>query len=354
MTQKHSISREEIKKYIFRELTPRERERVEQELFEDNDFLSELLEVENDLVDQYVLEKLKGDDLARFEKSLQTSPDRREKVATARALQHYIAEEKQMELALEKSIATGTTEIPLWKRLTAFIGISPAVLQYAVVGLFILMTAGIIFLLVERRQANQELARLHKSQNNVEGLQREKTLQEQYQTAQEELKAAQEREAELKLQLETAQGEKTALREQLESAISDREKAELEAERIRREQSNQTIQQTPLIAREIFLQPTGDITRSDSAAEEVIKRNTKSIVLNLELGLGVRPKEPLSVEINGKKESTDVRLHSLSSQITLASISISPRRIANGMNTIVLKDADNQEIKSYELNAKKQ
>lgn len=351
MTQKHSISREEIKKYIFRELKPHERERVEQELFEDNDFLYKLLEVENDLVDLYVLEKLEGDDLARFEKSLQTSPEMREKVATARALQHYIAEEKQRESAWEKSIAASATEIPLWKRVTAFIGVSPSVIQYAVAGLFILMTTGIIFLLVEQRRVNQELARLHENRSKIEEPQPEKTLQEQFQAVQEELKAAQEREAELKRQIESQQGEATTLHEQLERAVSEREKAERESEKLRREQLSPANPQTSVIAR-IYLEQTSYGKRGGSA-EELIRRDARSLVITLDLGLDVALKEPLSVEINGRREATDVQLNRLSPGITLASINIAPQRVNNGTNKIVLKDADNRELGIYELNVKK-
>src|SRR5437868_12880968 len=113
MTQRNSSSKEEIKKYLFHELTPGEQEKIEERMFEDNDFLYEVLDVENELVDLYVLGKFEGDELARFEKSLRSSPGRREKAATAAALQRCIAEEKQVKLAQEK-IAADVVDIPLW------------------------------------------------------------------------------------------------------------------------------------------------------------------------------------------------------------------------------------------------
>lgn len=345
MTQRHSLATEDIKKYLFHELPSSEREKIEERLFEDVDFFYEVMTVENDLVDLYALHKLKGDELARFEKSLRASPGRREKVSTALALQRCIAKAKQQELRREEGIAVGDGEVPLWKRFTTFTSLRSAALQFALVALFILLTAGMVFLLIERQRVNQELAHLRESQRNDEGQRQEKILQES-------LEAAQEREEELKRQLETERGEATAVREQLQRATSEREKAGRELDELRRKQGSLT-QLRPTAIAQVYLQPD-TLGRRGNIAEKVLGNDTRGLVINLELETGSELKTPISVEINGKKEPIDVQLHSLSSGIIVASISIVPRRVADGMNTIILKNADNDEIGSYRLIIKKQ
>lgn len=344
MTQRYSLSTEAIKKYLFYELSLSEREKIEERLFEDEAFFYEVMTVENDLVDLYALRKLTGDELALFEKSLPASPGRRERVATALALQRCIAEAKQAEIMQEEGIAVGAGGIPLWKRFTTFTSSRPAALQFAVVALFILLTAGMVFLLVERRRVNQELAHLRESQRNDEGQPQEKILQER-------LKAAQEREEELKRQLATERGEATAVHEQLQRTVSESEKVERELEELRRKQSRSTPLYPTAIA-QVYLQPATP-SRRGSTEIKVLESDIRGFVISLELEAGSDLKKPLSVEMNGKKEPMDVQLYSLSSGIILASISIAPRRVIDGMNTITLKNADNDEIGSYRVIIKK-
>jgi len=335
MTQSNSPSKEEIEKYLFHELISSEREKIEEQLFEDNDFFYEVLLLEDDLVDLYVIGKLEGDQLARFENSLQASPERREKVASAQALQRRIAE-----LAEEKRVVAGALEFSPWKRLPTFIGLRSPLFQYAVAGLFILLIVGIVFLLVERRQLNQEIARLNENQRSEEDRRQERMLQERIQ-------ASQDREEEVKRQLETERGETKAAREQVQLATSEREKVERELEELRRKRGS-PIELVPTAIAQVYLQPYAS-GRRGSIKEKVLGSDTRGLAMSLELEAGSELTTPISVEINGKKEPIDVELHNLSSRIWLASISVAPRRLADGMNKIILKNADNDEIGSYRL-----
>lgn len=350
MTQRYSSSTPEIKKYLFHELSLSEREKLEERLFEDDNFFYEVLTVENDLVDLYALDKLEGAELERFERSMRASPGRREKVATALALQRWIAEARQPELMQEEGIAVVGGELPLWKRFTTFTSSRSAAFQFAAAALFILLTAGMVFLLIERGQVRQELAHLRESKRNDEGQRQEQILQER-------LKAAQEREEELKRQLETERGEAMATREQLQRAMSKREQAERDLEELRHKQSspkqNSPTRLYPTAVAQVYLEPFTGSMRS-SIAEKVMESDVGSIIINLKLDAGSDLKQPLSVEINGKKEPIEVQLHSLSSRIIIGSINIARRKVVNGMNTIILKNADNDEIGSYRLIIKKQ
>ncbi|MCB1025586.1 MAG: hypothetical protein KDB79_14410, partial [Acidobacteria bacterium] len=86
MTEIESKQSEEMKRFVFHELSIEEREIFEERFFLDEDFFYDLLELENRLVDDFVRGKLKGSDLKRFEASLEKSEERRQKVANAIAL----------------------------------------------------------------------------------------------------------------------------------------------------------------------------------------------------------------------------------------------------------------------------
>jgi hypothetical protein len=70
---------EEMKRFVFYEMTEKEREAVEDRFFEDSDYFYELSELENDLVDSYVRGELIGTDLKRFEESLIKSPEKEQR-----------------------------------------------------------------------------------------------------------------------------------------------------------------------------------------------------------------------------------------------------------------------------------
>lgn len=91
---------EEMKRYLFHEMSAEESDALEERYFEDAGFFYDLLELENDLIDRYAVGKLQGEDLVRFGKSLEKSPERLEKISDARVLQKLIAEEKSKPVAV--------------------------------------------------------------------------------------------------------------------------------------------------------------------------------------------------------------------------------------------------------------
>lgn len=357
MTRGNSSQKEEIKKYLFQELTQTEREKIEEKFFVDSDYFYDVMELENDLADKYALGTLEGDELQRFEKSLKVSPERREKIASAVALQRRIAEEKQTaaETAQEKTVVTVPAKVSLREQLSSFFSWQASPFQYAVAGLMILLTAGFGFLLLDPLRVGQELAALRESRGGIESQQREKDLQEQIQ-------AAQTREAELKRQIESERGESALLNEQLEREASEREKAERELERLRREQNKPpplptpqssprpALPSTPTIA-SVFLLPGG--RGSGSVKEVIIGKNTKRIAIGLELEEGIKLDGRLSVEINSQTVATDLQPKSLPSGKQIITVSVSPQGVVNGVNKIVVKNVNNLLIGDYELQVRK-
>lgn len=328
---------EEIKRYLFRELSRAEMERFEEKLFEDSDYFYDVLGLEDDLVDRYAVGRLSGADLERFEKSLRDLPARREKVAGALALQRRIAEGKRDESAREAAPEARPAGETLWERLAAFFSPRSPALRYAAVGLLVLLTFGFAFLAAERVRLGRELARLRGSES-----QRAEDLQKQ-------IAAASEREAELRRQIESESGKSHVLNEQLEGESAERERLQRELERLRRERGGEA--PTPAAVASVFLMPTG--RGSGDAKELAVGQNVGRVAIGLELKDGLGPDARFSVEINGRRVAAGVRPRRLPSGKLLVTVAVPPRNVADGLNMIVLKNEGGQAVGDYELNIRR-
>lgn len=330
---------EEIKRYLFRELSKAETERFEEKLFEDNDYFYDVLGLEDALVDKYALGKLSGADLERFEKSLLDSPGRREKVAAAVALQRRIADGKQAaETERAAASAARVARASLWERIEGFFSLQSPALRYAAVGLMLLVTCGFIFLAVERFRIGRELAHLR----DQESQRREQDLQKQ-------LAAAAEREAELRRQLESESGKSEVLNEQLEGESAERERLQRELERLRHERRDTT---QPTTIASVFLLPSG--TRGAGGVGELtVGKKVGRIAVGLELEDGLKADALYNVELNGRAAATDIRPRRLRSGKLRVTVTVPTRNLVEGLNRIVLKNEDNLSVGDYELNVQR-
>jgi hypothetical protein len=141
---------EEMKRYLFHEMTDEEYDAVEERFFDDSDYFYDLTELENDLVDRYVRGTLEGADLTRFEQSLERSHDWREKVANARAIRTLIAEEKPK---FEVVPVPG-----LWERISNLFNIKTLRVATAAMGILLVGFTGL--LIFQNRRLRQEFARV--------------------------------------------------------------------------------------------------------------------------------------------------------------------------------------------------
>lgn len=205
---------EEMKRYLFHEMPEKEREVLEEHFFEDSEYFYELVELENDLVDNYARGKLTGKDLTRFEQSLTRSPERREKISNARALQTLIAEEKPK--------SADTIAPTLWERIADFFTLKTSFLQYATGVLAILLACTTGFLLYQNWQARQEFARLQNEQQKE--LDERNDLQKQIDRIQQERQV-------LAKQLESERGEKDLIK-------AEDDKKQVEIEQLKRRLKN--------------------------------------------------------------------------------------------------------------------
>jgi hypothetical protein len=327
---------EEMKRYLFRELSQTEMERFEEKLFEDGDYFYDVLGLEDDLVDRYALGKLSGTDLERFERSLRDSSGRREKVAGAVALQRHIAEEKRAGSTREAAAEVRVAGASLWERLASLFSLPSPALRYAAVGLMLLLTFGFVFLAAERFRLGRELARLHDSES-----QRSEELQKQ-------IAAASEREAELRRQLESESGKSQVLNEQLEGESAERERLQRELEMLRHERGDAT---TPTAIASVFLMAAG--RGSGGAQPLTVSKNVGRIAIGLELEDGLSPDARFNVEINGRAIATGVRPKRAPSGKLLVTVTVPAGNVSEGLNKIVLKNESNLPVGDYELNVRR-
>ncbi|MEZ5345527.1 MAG: hypothetical protein R2681_08235 [Pyrinomonadaceae bacterium] len=227
MTEIESKQLEEMKRFVFHELSGEEREMLEERFFLDEDFFYDLLELENGLVDDFARGRLKGNDLKRFEASLERSEERRQKVANAIALNSLIKEEKQTET--RDSVVTDPT---LWEKITAFFTFKLPAMQYAAAALLFLLLGGMSFLFYERVRLNQELANYREDQKNIE------KLKNQERELQNKLNEIQQREKDLQKQIDNKEGEGEILNSQLESEKAEKQRLQNEIDRLKKLQEN--------------------------------------------------------------------------------------------------------------------
>lgn len=91
-----------IRRYLLGALSDGDRERIEQDILTNGDVFTELLIIEDELLDEYVRGSLSDDERARFENHFLTVPERQEDLRFARALNRYVANQPSAPEDLER------------------------------------------------------------------------------------------------------------------------------------------------------------------------------------------------------------------------------------------------------------
>lgn len=169
------FSQEQMKQYLYGELSEAEAQAIEERLFADEEFFYELNCLENDLIDKYAQGRLNNEELKRFEKSLTKSDERRIQVKNARALHRYIKERKS---ATTPVIVLENQARPVGSPLFSLFGFQSSVMRYAMVGLLIFLGIAGVWLLYDNSRIRQELARVQNkhiedARQQIESLQRQ-------------------------------------------------------------------------------------------------------------------------------------------------------------------------------------
>lgn len=169
------FSEELIVRYLLGELPEEQRVEIEDRAFQDQQCLQSILEIENDLIDEYVRGKIPGSKRDEFESHFLASDVRRRKVDFARALATVASEGVTPEVSQAVSVAR--QPVVRQRRLLDFLrGLSPAAaFSYAAAALIII--AGAAWLISDSIRLRSELNQL-RAERQIQDAQR-RQLEEQ-------------------------------------------------------------------------------------------------------------------------------------------------------------------------------
>lgn len=112
----------QLRQYLLGELTPDNQQSIEERLLTDNDFMEQLLIVEDDLIDDYSAEKLSSQQKASYQKLFLASPEGKQKLKASTVLKKHLND-----FHLENNLPT------FWERVQLALtqALSPTVLKAA-------------------------------------------------------------------------------------------------------------------------------------------------------------------------------------------------------------------------------
>jgi len=261
----NTFSREQMKQYLYGEMPETEAQNIETRLFADEEFFYELTCLENDLIDQYVQGRLKGEELNRFEKSLSISDERTTQVENARALQRYIKEQKAAATSINVSDASPQSS---HRSASGLLGFKKPARRYAMAGLAIFLAIFSVWLLYDNFRARQGL-----SHQQIQQSRREDDLLQKIEEAQRQIER-------LQRQLDEQSSQNKAMLAQL--AERDMEMRQIERELIKsRRQKNGSRDQTMIFISPPTIRSTGG--SRGGTEPRIVAYNLKSVTVRLEL-----------------------------------------------------------------------
>lgn len=341
MTETTTTSDEKMmQRYLLGELSEAEIERLEESFIADEAVFAEVLEVENELVDRYILKKLAPRELELFEKNYLVTPEKRQKVETARVLQTFLQKQTVKETATAK--AKEKEKLSLWQRISNAFA-SPVGWQYVTAALFLIFSAGFIFLLMDRSRLNDQIADLRENSNQVSP--REIELNR-------ELETIRQREADLQKRLAEQNGQSESITKELDEERKERERLEDEIEKLRRQQKQQQNQQNtprlPEFASATLRPAAGAESSTPASATPVnVPKNVEKIRMNLVLPASAKTEEKFSVEFDGRRISSNLTARTEPVGGKFLRVGISAKNLDASEHEIAVKDATGKIISRY-------
>lgn len=212
---------QQLTQYLLGALPEAQAEAFDELSFVDDDFVARLEAVENDLVDAYVRGEIAGRELAAFESHYLASPRRREKVAFAKSLQEFAAQQ----IATLPVTATASEEVraeqpvtkePWWRALVNFFSVPNLTLQWG------MATAALVMLLAGGWFVWETMR-----------------LRGQISSSQTEFATLQQREKDLQTQIEQQRNANTKTLEQLNQELTrtQQQLAQLQQQELARQQA---------------------------------------------------------------------------------------------------------------------
>jgi hypothetical protein len=203
--------REIIRRYILGELTEAASTELAERYFVDEELFDEVLDVENELVDQFVREQLSADERKKFGDYLRRLPDGPSKLATAFALMKAV--DAARDVAPVPSSGAARNLAPKARTLWELLFGGRPLLQYAAATILIGFAVALVYLMVVQRHMRGDVENLRGERNQA---QQQKGRQEQ--TAQQEQAVQRERIQQLEQELAEARQQQEQNRTKSESS----------------------------------------------------------------------------------------------------------------------------------------
>ena len=135
---------EKLRRYLLGQLAEDARAEVEKDLLANDVLFEELLVLEDEIIDEYLAEKLTRNDRAAFERHFLITPERHEQVNFARAFKRHLAR----------------NQLPVRSIWPGFLYKQTAATRVALIGLMVAIAVAGVWLLSSRRSAPQSFATL--------------------------------------------------------------------------------------------------------------------------------------------------------------------------------------------------
>src|SRR6266567_4520613 len=95
ITGQHSQNEALFRRYLLGQVTGEEQRTVERNLLADQEYFDQFLKCEEDLIDEFACGAMIEADKEPFEGHFMATPERRESVAFAQAMQRYVLSQKR-------------------------------------------------------------------------------------------------------------------------------------------------------------------------------------------------------------------------------------------------------------------
>ena len=342
MRANSQLNESEIKRYLFAEVSDEERRTIEEQIFLDDELFFEIVNLENELVDLFAKNKLEGEELTRFQLSLEKLPERRQKAANAVALQTFIAEDRPPKISAEIPAAR-----TFWQKSAEFFTVKTPAFSYAVLGLLVLFTIATGFLWLQNERQSGELARLENERGQYEQTQnRQDELQNQ-------LAGLRQREIELQKRIDSERETTGDLTDELTRERQSRRRIEGELNKLKQQSnaSRPNAPETPTIAT-ITLKP--GITRGGENLQKLdATRTTKRVAVQLSLPAETGIEERFSVRLNEKFIDVNLKARVAAGGQKNIQLTVSSDDLRDGENKLAVINQAGAEVSVYFLTFKK-
>jgi len=141
-----------LTRYLLGDLAEQDRTQLEDEYLSSAESFDELLVAEDELIDDYVRDRLSRRDRRLFEEHFLTSPARAERVKSARALMNFADARAQ------------TAPAPFTRRVRSGLGLQSTIFRFALAAGFLVLLVGGAIMAIQIRKLNSELNALRSQQ----------------------------------------------------------------------------------------------------------------------------------------------------------------------------------------------